>query len=404
MDLDLFSGIIRKLILVHDRVSLPGMGSFIAETAPSVFSDRAMVIHPPFRRILFRPGEIWNDGILEDAYAREFSLDDDVARKEIAEFVSYLKGELNTHKSVRIPEFGTMRATEQNDYFFVAEKGLFNYLETFGLEPLNIKILPKKGEIETHTKNAVKNFFGQLPRQKSAPDRIQGEAGESQKVSEPVNHNASESVHQNVAEKELVKADAAESQEVAEKETHKVVEKEVREVVEDKSQSVADHEISNAGEAESKEVVEKGSHIAGEVESKEAVDSESHKADEAESQGVSENELVEVTATEVREVVDNEHKRTSDKESHKTVEAKSQGSTEKEDESQSTSQEQHIEKVKDNVKEKESRFIKRVIIVLSVVFLILALIVAAVVFKDELRPFWEWLLYSEEEREFLRGM
>ena len=46
-------------------VSLPGMGGFIAELAPSVFSDRATVIHPPYRRILFRTSEVWNDGVLE---------------------------------------------------------------------------------------------------------------------------------------------------------------------------------------------------------------------------------------------------------------------------------------------------------------------------------------------------
>lgn len=353
MDLDLFSGIIRKLILVHDRVSLPGMGSFIAETAPSVFSDRAMVIHPPFRRILFRSGEIWNDGILEDTYAREFALDDDAAKKEIAEFVSYLKRELNTHKSLRIPEFGTMRATEQNDYFFVAEKGLFNYLEAFGLEPLNIKILPKKGEVETHTKNAVKNFFGHMPTKGSVTDKTQDE------------------------EEELHKEDEAELQGVVEKESHKAV------------------------KIESKEVAEK-----------EVVEEEVGEVDDEAAQGAIDAEASEAAREEASEVADNESQSTADKEILKSVETRSQESTEKEphkvaakeDESQSTSQEQHIDKEKDNVKEKESRFIKRVIIVLSVVFLILALIVAAVVFKDELRPFWEWLLYSEEEREFLRSM
>ena len=40
------------------------------------------------------------------------------------------------------------------------------------------------------------------------------------------------------------------------------------------------------------------------------------------------------------------------------------------------------------------------------VFLLLIIIVVAlmVVFKDEARPIWEWLLYSREERELLRQM
>lgn len=159
MDLDLLSKILRELVLIHNRVSLPGMGSFIAEKAPSVFSDRAMVIHPPFRRILFRPSEIWNDELLETRYAQEKGYKIEVAKHEIAEFIKRFKVDLNTNKNYRIPDFGTMRATEQSDYFFVADKNLFNYLEAFGLEPVNIKFLPRKGEIELLSGKAMPNFF-----------------------------------------------------------------------------------------------------------------------------------------------------------------------------------------------------------------------------------------------------
>ncbi|MFA6769823.1 MAG: hypothetical protein WCR71_01455, partial [Bacteroidales bacterium] len=159
MDLELLSKILRGLILEHNRVSLPGMGSFIAEKAPSVFSDRAMVIHPPFRRILFRPSEIWNDGLLETKYSQEKNCEIEVAKDEIAEFVKLLKVDLKTDKSYKIPDFGTMRATEQNDYFFVADKNLFNYIETFGLEPVNIKFLPRRGEVESLDGKPIENFF-----------------------------------------------------------------------------------------------------------------------------------------------------------------------------------------------------------------------------------------------------
>ena len=155
MELNLLSSILRELILEHDRVSLPGMGSFIAEMAPSVFSDKAMVIHPPFRRILFRTAEVWNDGLLESRFAAERGINENEATAEISVFVKMMKIELNSTKHYKIPDFGSMRATEQNDYFFVAEKGLFNYLEGFGLEPLNLKVLNKKGAVETLTGKPV---------------------------------------------------------------------------------------------------------------------------------------------------------------------------------------------------------------------------------------------------------
>lgn len=148
MDLTTLSRLLKELILTHDRVSLPGMGSFMAELAPSVFSDRALVIHPPFRRLLFRTSEAWNDELLENLYAQEMKIDLLDAKGRIQSFLNSFKNELNSKKILIIPDFGTMKATNQNDYFFVAEKELFIYPDAYGLGPINVKILAKPGQIE----------------------------------------------------------------------------------------------------------------------------------------------------------------------------------------------------------------------------------------------------------------
>ena len=148
MDLTTLSRLLKELILTHDRVSLPGMGSFMAELAPSFFSDRALVIHPPFRRLLFRTSEAWNDELLENLYAQEMKIDLLDAKGRIQSFLNSFKNELNSKKILIIPDFGTMKATDQNDYFFVAEKELFIYPDAYGLKPINVKILAKPGQIE----------------------------------------------------------------------------------------------------------------------------------------------------------------------------------------------------------------------------------------------------------------
>lgn len=148
MDLTTLSRLLKEIILTHDRVSLPGMGSFMAELAPSVFSDRALVIHPPFRRLLFRTSEAWNDELLENLYAQEMKIDLLDAKGRIQSFLNSFKNELNSKKILIIPDFGTMKATNQNDYFFVAEKELFIYPDAYGLGPINVKILAKPGQIE----------------------------------------------------------------------------------------------------------------------------------------------------------------------------------------------------------------------------------------------------------------
>ena len=40
MDIDFLAKMVKELLLDNDKVALPGLGSFVAEMAPSVFSDR----------------------------------------------------------------------------------------------------------------------------------------------------------------------------------------------------------------------------------------------------------------------------------------------------------------------------------------------------------------------------
>ena len=91
MDLQTLSRLIKDLITVNDRVSLPGMGGFVTEIAPSVFSDKAMVINPPFRRVLFRTSETWNDQLLENLYADEAEITLEEAADEIESFIKDFK-------------------------------------------------------------------------------------------------------------------------------------------------------------------------------------------------------------------------------------------------------------------------------------------------------------------------
>ena len=53
MDIDLLSKMVRETILDHDAVTLPGIGSFMAEIVPSMFTDKGYTIHPPYRRLFF---------------------------------------------------------------------------------------------------------------------------------------------------------------------------------------------------------------------------------------------------------------------------------------------------------------------------------------------------------------
>lgn len=138
MDIDLLSKMVKELILDNDKVCLPGLGCFVAEVVPSVFSDRGYTINPPYRRLSFRTN-VPEDGILADFYAKANGIESSVAEQILRDFISELKNILTVRKNVVFPGLGRMRATRENNFFFVADEDLEIFPEGFALEPVSLK-------------------------------------------------------------------------------------------------------------------------------------------------------------------------------------------------------------------------------------------------------------------------
>ncbi len=138
MDIDLLSKMVKELILDNDRVVLPGLGSFVAEIVPSTFSDKGYTINPPYRRLYFRskPDE---GEILIRFYAESNNVEMHLADRIIRDFVTELKSLLFSRKNVVFPGLGRLRATKENNIFFVADEDPDIYPAGFGLEPVSLK-------------------------------------------------------------------------------------------------------------------------------------------------------------------------------------------------------------------------------------------------------------------------
>ena len=130
---------VKELILDKDEVSLPGVGTFVAEMVPSVFSDKGYTINPPYKRLSFRQKGTGDDSLLIDFYARCNNLDIETASRIIREFLHEMRHVLETRKSIVFPGLGKLRATRENYFFFVADEDLDIYPEGFGLEPISLK-------------------------------------------------------------------------------------------------------------------------------------------------------------------------------------------------------------------------------------------------------------------------
>ena len=141
MDLNLLSRFLQELILDYNRISLPGLGSFIIESLPAYFSEDGNTIFPPTKRVSFQQKESWDDMLLARRYRKEKGVTMDVARKDVKAFLAKFEEDLKQSKNIEIPGFGKMRSTKEGNYFFVADKRLGIFAEDMGLEPISLKIL-----------------------------------------------------------------------------------------------------------------------------------------------------------------------------------------------------------------------------------------------------------------------
>ena len=138
MDIDLLSKMVKELILDNDKVVLPGLGCFTAEIMPASFSDKGYTINPPYRRLSFR--SMPDEGhLLAQLYARSNNIELQMADRIVREFITELKSVLFARKTVVFPGLGRLRATRENNVFFVADENLDIYPSGFGLEPVSLK-------------------------------------------------------------------------------------------------------------------------------------------------------------------------------------------------------------------------------------------------------------------------
>ena len=176
MDIDLLSKMVKELILDNDEVSLPGVGSFVAELVPSSFSDKGYTINPPYKRLSFRKKADASDNVLIDFYAKSNNVDKETASKIVIDFLSEMQKVLELRKSIVFPGLGKLRATKENIFFFVADEDLDIYPEGFGLEPISLKTHEETPAEVSATIAALQDILN--------PEETEGQSGSGEQPEE----------------------------------------------------------------------------------------------------------------------------------------------------------------------------------------------------------------------------
>lgn len=131
-----------ELLKKHNRVSLPGMGAFVASPQAAVIEKGKII--PPSKKVTFRKSEVWNDGLLEQLYAERYGDDAEKARERLHRIIADLRFELDANGKVILPGLGTLRQTPSRDVSFGLAKNLNLHKDSFGLD--EVKIAPKVEE------------------------------------------------------------------------------------------------------------------------------------------------------------------------------------------------------------------------------------------------------------------
>lgn len=207
MDIDLFSEIVKDLILDNDEVTLPGLGTFVSEVVPSTFSDKGYTINPPYRKLSFRQRVSDSDNTLVEFYSKVNGTDPAASRHILQDFIDGLRTTLQTRKVVVFPGLGRLRATKENTFFFIADEDLDIYPYGVGLEPVSLKTHEETPEEVSETVSALKEIIAGPVVSQEAKEEAPAEEEVSAEEVPPVEEEApAEEVVSTEAEKPVEEA------------------------------------------------------------------------------------------------------------------------------------------------------------------------------------------------------
>ena len=166
MDIELLSKMLEELLLDHDTVGLPGLGTFVAEVVPASFSNRGYTINPPYRRLSFVAGNP-SDDTLAMYYAQSNNRNRAEAETIIAEYSNQIKAVLMERRIVVFPGLGRLRTTRDDNVFFVADEDLDIYPDGIALEPVSLKTHVEAPEDLSFTVSSLRDII--VPAEPQAP-------------------------------------------------------------------------------------------------------------------------------------------------------------------------------------------------------------------------------------------
>ncbi|MCQ2166613.1 MAG: hypothetical protein MJY49_04175 [Bacteroidales bacterium] len=129
---------VKELLADTGVAVIPGFGRFVVEDVPACFSDRGFTLNPPYRSVTFSLSKD-SDNALASIYASSNNVDLRRAEEIVRDYVSALKAELSSSRTVVLPSFGQLRQAGLGCIVFVPDESLSIFPQFDLLSPLSLK-------------------------------------------------------------------------------------------------------------------------------------------------------------------------------------------------------------------------------------------------------------------------
>ena len=137
------SKLVSELIVEHDCVTVPGLGSFLGNFKSAHYDLENEKFYPPSKQISFNSQIKANDGLLAKHISEKSNTEYDLSLKEIHQEV--IKITLSLKKqSVELKDIGELNLNKEGNIVFTPSLAKNFLKDSFGLSPIYIKELSKE--------------------------------------------------------------------------------------------------------------------------------------------------------------------------------------------------------------------------------------------------------------------
>ncbi|MCB0639805.1 MAG: hypothetical protein KDC54_24445 [Lewinella sp.] len=142
------AGYLSALFYHHDRLALPGIGTFELSPQPALVDQVQGEMTPPTRHIVFNTGQMLDDGLLLAHISEHSDLGIEEARQWLARATEEIKTTLDAQEMVTLPGVGRLYRDYEKRIKFLTDHTNFR-LDTFGLLPVQAEAIGRATPVAT---------------------------------------------------------------------------------------------------------------------------------------------------------------------------------------------------------------------------------------------------------------